>query len=153
MTLLEQIESRLKEAMLKKDAATASVMRMVKSKIQLKKAEPNFKGELNDVVVRDVIVSYYKQLEKAVAEYAALNSEQTAGQISQLKSEMALIEEYVPKALDEEATKKIVQDAIAASGATEPKHMGKVMGAVMAKHKGEVDPELVKKLATTMLGG
>ncbi len=153
MTLLEQIEGRLKEAMLKKDAATASVMRMVKSKIQLKKAEPNFKGELDDAVVRDVVVSYYKQLEKAVAEYAAMNSEQTAGQIAQLKSEMALIECYVPKMLDEESTKKIVQDAIAAVGATEPKHMGKVMGAVMAKHKGEVDPETVKKLATALLGG
>mmetsp|Transcript_9630 Transcript_9630/g.41429 ORF Transcript_9630/g.41429 Transcript_9630/m.41429 type:complete len:135 (+) Transcript_9630:304-708(+) len=67
------------------------------------------------------------------------------------KSELALIEAYLPKLADEETTRKYVQEAIDSTKSSSPKDMGKVMGAVMKDHKSEVDGNVVRKIASELL--
>ena len=58
---------------------------------------------------------------------------------------------YLPKLADEATTRAWVQEAIAAAGATEPRHVGKVMGQLMRAHRGEIDGGLAKRLVAAML--
>ena len=67
------------------------------------------------------------------------------------KAELVIIDSYLPKLADEATTRKYVEAAIEASGAAGPKDMGKVMGQVNAKHKGEVDNKLVNQIASELL--
>ncbi len=68
------------------------------------------------------------------------------------REELAVVQEFLPSLADEETTRGWVQTAIEASGASEPKEMGKVMGALMKAHKGEVDGGLAQKIARELLG-
>ena len=64
-----------------------------------------------------------------------------------------MIEEFLPRLADEDATRAWVREAIAATGAAQPGDVGKVMGALMKAHKGEVDGQLARRLAQELLAG
>ena len=153
MGLWDTIEQRMTDAIRAKDAQTVSVLRMLKSRIQQKKTEKGFSGDLTDDIVTGVIVAYHKSLKKAYDEYSGYPPEKVGDKLEQLQAEMAVLDRYVPSMLDEEATLALVKEAIAATGAEAPAHVGKVMGYVMKDHKGEVEPSLVKRLAAGELGG
>ena len=63
-----------------------------------------------------------------------------------------MIEEFLPRLADEATTRAWVEEAIAASGATSAKELGKVMGALMKAHKGDVDGDLARRIAAERLG-
>ena len=153
MGLWDSVEQRMVEAIKAKDAQTVSVLRMLKSRIQQKKTEKGFDGELTDEIVTGVIVAYHKSLKKACDEYSSYPPEKIGDKLEQLKAEMAILDPYIPSLLDEDATRALVTAAIAATGADAPNHMGKIMGFIMKDHKGEVDPGLVKRLAMEALQG
>jgi hypothetical protein len=60
------------------------------------------------------------------------------------EAELAILKSYMPEMMSEEALEKIVKETVAEMGVTDPKMMGKVMGAVMAKVKGQADGVRVK---------
>ena len=64
-----------------------------------------------------------------------------------------MIQGYLPSLADTATTRAWVEAAIAQSGATDPKQLGAVMGALMKQHKGEVDAGLARKLAEERLSG
>jgi uncharacterized protein YqeY len=64
-----------------------------------------------------------------------------------------VIQGFLPSLADEATTRRFVEEAIAASGASKPGDVGRVMGALMKAHKGEVDGTLARRLATELLGG
>ena len=68
------------------------------------------------------------------------------------RAELAVIESFLPRLADRATTRAWVEEAIAASGAAGAKDLGKVMGAVMKAHKGEVDGNLARKIAAERLG-
>jgi len=68
------------------------------------------------------------------------------------RAELAVIETFLPSLADEVQTRSWVEVAIAETGAAAPGDVGRVMGAVMKAHKGEVDGVLAKKLAAELLG-
>ena len=67
------------------------------------------------------------------------------------EAELVIVESYLPKLADEAQTRQWVEEAIKASGAASPKDMGKVMGAMNAKHKGGVDNKLVSQITSELL--
>ena len=69
------------------------------------------------------------------------------------KAEFAIINEFLPSLADADQTRVWVQAAIAATGASSPKEMGKVMGAVMKDHRSDVDGNLVRQIASQLLAG
>jgi hypothetical protein len=141
MTLVEKINSELKEAIRSKDQIRLNTLRMLKSKILAVDARAN----LPDADVLKLFKTYYNNLQEA--------KEQSTNRpdiVEQLEKELKIVQEFLPKALSLEETKKIVLQAIADSGAKTKKELGLVMKSVM-KINNAVDGKLAKDLAQQLL--
>ncbi len=143
MTLEEDLRARLTAAMKAKDQRTLNVVRMLNTKVMERRTAPGFKGTVDDELVRDVIAAYKKSLEKAREEFAAAG-ERGASAIEELDWEIGFCAQFLPAQMGAEAVADAVKTAIAEMGVTDPKMAGRVVGAVMKKHKGQVDAALVK---------
>ena len=73
--------------------------------------------------------------------------------VEQETAELGVVEEFLPAGPSEDTVRGWVAAAIAATGATSPREMGKVMGAVMKDHRGEADGNVVRKLVLEALQG
>jgi uncharacterized protein len=148
MTFLERINEDLKAAMKAKDSERLSTLRMVKT--ALKNREIDKMSALTDEEAIKVLQSLVKQRRDSVEQY------QQAGRMELAEKEAAeikVIEEYLPAALDEAAITRVVEEAIAETGANSVKEMGAVMKAVMAKLAGQnVDGKAVNQIVKSKLG-
>ena len=145
-----ELQDNLKTAMRAGDKRALAAYRMVRTKIMERRTARDAKP-LDDAAVLEVIRAYVKSLEAAVAEYRSLGTAEDDENIVQLAAEVAVLEPYMPKFLDEAATLALVQAAIVATGATSRKQSGMVMGGLMKAHKGEIDPAVVKRLVDAAL--
>jgi len=143
MAMLEKINEELKEAMRSRDQIRLETLRMLKSKILAVDA----RGNLSDADVIKLFKTYYGNLQEALEQAQAVNRSET---VEQLKKELAIIQEFLPKALSTEETKKIVIQAIAESGAKTKKDLGLVMKAIM-RINSTIDGKLAKDLASQLL--
>ncbi len=151
MSLLEEMDARLKAAMKAGDKAAVSALRMVRARLTERRMEKDFSGEMTDDVVQEVVSAYVKQLKKALPEYerAGEAGEETARSFA---FEIEYLSAFLPRLMDEDATRVIVKETLAALAVSDPKRVGQVMGAIMKAHKGEVDPGLVRRLVEEELG-
>lgn len=143
MTLVEKINDEIKEAMRSRNQLRLNTLRMLKSKILAVDA----RGNLPDTEVIKLFKTYLGNLHEAIEQAQAV---QRLESIDQLKKEIEVVEEFLPKALSHEETKKIVQQAISDSGAKTKKELGLVMKSVM-KLNNQVDGKLAKDLASQLL--
>ena len=150
MSLEQDLTDRLTQAIKTKDAPTADVVRMIKTRIQERRTAKDFSGTINDAVVLEVIGAYRKLLQKAIAEYEKLG-ERGAEQAAKLRFEIGFCEGYLPKGLDESAVRTLVQERIGALGITDAKQVGRLVGDIMKTHKGQVEAADVKRLAEELL--
>lgn len=146
MSIETQLHDQLKDAMRAKDARTADVIRMIKTKHMERRTAAGFKGALDDSLWLEVISAYQKQLRKAREEYAGLG-ERGAVELPQLDFEIAFCSRFLPQMAGDDEVLVVVREAIAKLGITDAKQVGKVMGEVMKTHKGKADPGTVKRLA------
>ncbi len=151
MSIEQQLMDRMKEAMKEKRAQELSCIRMVKAAAMKEKVEPGFSGDTGDAFWLSVIAKYVKQQQKALDEYVSLNAGPT--QVAELQFEIDYLSPFLPKKMSAEETARLVDEAIAATGADSAKLTGKVMGWIMKSHKDTVDASLVKQLIATKLGG
>ena len=152
MSLEQELTSRLTQAIKDKDARTADVVRMLKTRIQERRTARGFAGQIDDALVLDVISAYRKQLQKAIAEYDKLG-ERGAAQAGQLRFELAFCEGYLPKGMDEAAVRGLVQERIGALGITDVKQAGRLVGDIMKTHRGQIEAADVKRIAEELLKG
>lgn len=141
MTLLEKINHEIKEAIRAQEKIRLNTLRMLKSKILAVDA----RGNLPDAEVLKLFKTYYNSLVEA--------KEQSASRpeiVAQLEKELVIVQEFLPKALSRDETKKIVIQAIADSGAKTKKELGLVMKSIM-KINSSVDGKLAKELASELL--
>jgi len=148
MSLKQTIFSDMKEAMKAGDAMKRDTLRMLDSmikntEIDLKKREEG----LSDSEAQDVISRAIKQRRDAMAQYTAAGRPELAEKET---AEIEILMAYMPEQLSEEAVTAVVVAVIAEMGATKT-DIGKVMGQAMAKLKGQVDGNLVKKIAEEKL--
>ena len=143
MPLEQELNQVLKDAMFKKDQQTADVVRMIKTKIMERRTAAGFKGQVDDPLIQDVIASYQKTLRKALEEYAS-TGDRGAEMRTQLEFEINFCDRFLPKKLDEAATRALVKETIAKSGVNQA---GRLVGEIMKTHKGQVDAAMVKKIA------
>ena len=68
-----------------------------------------------------------------------------------LEFEIDYLSPFLPQVLDEDATRALVQETIAQLAVSDPKRIGQVMGAIMKAHKGEVEADLVRRIAEEQL--
>jgi uncharacterized protein YqeY len=96
----------------------------------------------NKPTAEQVVEAYGKKLRKSVEEYEKLNK---PDEVAKLKSEIAVVDEYLPKKASPEETARLV-DAFLAANAFTAKDMGKAMGAFLKQHGGQVDGGVANKL-------
>jgi uncharacterized protein YqeY len=150
MSIEEELRKQLTAAIKAKDLRTADVIRMVNTEVMKRRTAAGFSGQVDDALHVDVISAYKKSMEKARPQYEAAG-ERGREHLDQIDFETRFLDQFLPKGLSEDQVRDAVMTAIAETGATDVKAVGKVVGAVMKKHKGQVDAAQVKDLATAAL--
>ncbi len=150
MSIEEELRKQLTAAIRSKDLRTANVIRMINTKVMERRTAAGFSGQVDDALHIDVISAYKKTLEKARPQYEAAG-ERGREHIDQIDFEVGFLDQFLPRGLPEEEVRAAVRAAIAETGATDVKAVGKVVGTVMKKHKGQVDAAAVKEIATAEL--
>ena len=152
MALEQQLNDKLTQAIKEKDARTADVVRMIKSRLGERRTAKGFSGTVDDALVLDVIGAYRKQLQKALVEFEKVG-ERGAAHVAQLHFELEFCERYLPKGMDEAALRALVRERLNALKIADAKQVGRLVGDVMKTHKGRVDAAEVKRVAEEMLKG
>ena len=148
MTLKQQLTDDMKAAMRGGDKHRLGVIRLVLAAI--KQREVDERVELDDVQTLAVLEKMLKQRKDSVSQYVAGHREDLA---EVERAEMAVIETYLPAQLDEAELDALIADAIAATGASSPRDMGKVVAAVKEKAAGRADMGKVSSLIKARLAG
>jgi uncharacterized protein YqeY len=150
MSIEEELRKQLTAAIKAKDLRTADVIRMVNTEVMKRRTAAGFTGQVDDALHVEVIAAYKKTMEKARPQYEAAG-ERGREHLEQIDFETRFLDQFLPRGLSEQEVRDAVAAAIAETGATDAKAVGKVVGAVMKKHKGQVDAAVVKELATAAL--
>jgi len=150
MSVEQEFRTRLTAALKAKDAATANALRMIITKVMERRTAKNFTGEVNDELYLEVIAAYKKSLDKAKGQYEQAG-ERGAEHLAELTFESDYFAQFLPAQMTDDQALEAVKEAIAEMGISDPKMAGRVVGAVMKKHRGLVEAGLVKKLATDVL--
>ena len=131
----------MKAALRAGEKARLSVIRMALAAI--KQVEVDQRTELDDAATLAVLQKMVKQRREAITQYRDGQREDLA---AKEEAEIAVLENYLPEPLSPEAVEKLVDEALAATGATSIKDMGKVMGAIKAQAVAGVDMSAVSTL-------
>ena len=132
MSLKDKITSDLTSAMKAKDVERLSVLRMVKANLMNRKIEKG--GELTDEEVTKALQTLVKQRRDSVEQYEKAGRNELA---AKEKTEITVLEDYLPQAASKEEIEKAVDEAMAETGASSMKEMGAVMKAAQAKLAGK----------------
>ena len=149
MSLTADVSAAIADAMRKKDPARLSALRMLKAAFMNRSVEKGH--ELDDNEARQVVASLVKQRKDSIEQFTNGGRQDLADKEA---AEIRVLDAYLPPAADPAAVERAVDDAIAETGATSPKDMGRVMKAVMAKLAGQnVDGKTVNELVRRLAGG
>ena len=147
MSLQLRITEELKAAMVARNADRTGALRLIKSALgyaQIEKKTDN----LSDADVTGVLQKEAKKRTNAISEYTTAGREELA---AKERAELAIIEEFLPKALSPEALEALVKAVIAETGATSKKDMSAVMKATLARAAGQADGKSVSALVGRLL--
>ncbi|HLN98591.1 MAG TPA: GatB/YqeY domain-containing protein [Pyrinomonadaceae bacterium] len=148
MTLKQQIISDLTASMKAQDAPRTSTLRMVKAAVMNREIEKG--GELNDDEMMKLLRSLVKQRHDSVEQYEKGGRQDLA---QKEKTEIAVIEAYLPQAAAREEIEQAVDAALAETGATSMKDMGKVMKAAQTALAGKnADGRTLSEIVKAKLG-
>lgn len=149
MSLVEEVSASITDAMRRKDAGRLSALRMLKAAFMNKSVEK--RHDLNDDEARQVVNALVKQRRDSIEQFVKGGRQDLADKEA---GEITVLESYLPAAADPALIEQAVTDAIAETGATSPKDMGKVMKAVLGKLAGQtVDGKVVNELVRQKLSG
>ena len=147
MSLTDQINNDLKEAMKAKDTTTLTALRAIKSQLLLAATEKGG-GESSD----EAGIKMLQKLVKQRKESAELYNGQGRKDLADPElAEAAIIEKYLPKQLTEDELKPIIEAIIAKVGAAGPQDMGKVMGAASQELAGKADGKTISTVVRQLL--
>ncbi|MDD5731561.1 MAG: GatB/YqeY domain-containing protein [Patescibacteria group bacterium] len=141
MTIKEQIEKEFIEAFKAKDDMKKNLLGMIKSAIKNKEIE--LQKPLEDADVIEVISKEAKKRKESALAYEQGNRADLA---ENEKAEAEMLAKYLPEQLSEDTVREIVKQTISEVGASSPADMGKVIGAVVAKTKGQADGGVISKI-------
>lgn len=153
MTLREQITADMKDAMRAKDTAKLGTIRLITAALKQQEVDERVKHpdfEVTDAVVIATIEKMVKQRKDSIQQYEAGDRPDLA---EAEKSELVILQAYMPEGLSAEEIKAEVQAVVAELGAAGPKDMGKVMNALKTKLAGRADMTEVSALVKAALVG
>ena len=148
MALVDDVNKAITDAMKARDAARLVALRMLKAAFMNREVERG--RALDEGEARQVVSALVKQRRDSIEQFTKGGRKDLADKET---AEIAVLEGYLPPAVDADELEKAVDAAIASSGATSAKDMGRVMKAVMADLAGKtVDGKAVNELVRRKLG-
>ena len=147
MPIFDEVSQGMKEALKAKDSIRLTALRGIRA-VFLNELKKDNSTELSD----EACVPLLRRLEKQHKEsIEAFESGGRPERAADEQAELLVIQGFLPSLADESTTRAWLEEAISTSGASAPGDVGRVMGALMKAHKGEVDGNLAKKLASELL--
>jgi uncharacterized protein YqeY len=141
MTLTEQINNDIKEAMKAREADKLAALRDIKSKLLLEATSGG--GEVSEEAGNKIVMKLYKQRTDTYDLYMKEGREDLA---ADEKFQAEIIAQYMPKMLTEDEIRKVVKEKITALGAAGPQDIGRVMGPIMGQLNGKADGALISSI-------
>jgi uncharacterized protein YqeY len=149
MSIVDDVSAAITSAMRQQDAARLSALRMLKAALMNRSVEKGH--DLDDTEARQVVTALVKQRRDSIEQFLNGGRQDLADKET---AEIAVLETYLPPAADPALVEKAVAEAIAETGASSAKDMGKVMKAALAKLAGQtVDGKVVNELVRRKLAG
>jgi len=146
-SLKDQVKTQTTAAMKSGEKITVGALRMLSAAITNREKEVGH--ELSDDEVREVANKEVKKRTESIEAFEAAGRTEL---VEKERAERDVLEPYAPTQLDEGAVDALVDEAFAATGASGPQDMGRVMGFIMGKAKGQVDGGLVQRKVKERLG-
>ncbi len=140
----QQLQDELKQAMLAKDTVRTSTLRMLISAIgyyEIQKGGAGYSATEEDVLA--VIQKEAKKIKDSIEQFESAGRNEL---VEKEKTELKILQVYLPEEMGEDEIRTLVKEAIASTGASTHADMGKVMGALMPSTKGKADGSLVSKV-------
>jgi hypothetical protein len=149
MAMIDDVQAGMQRAMKARDPLTLSALRMLKAALMNKEVE---KGRaLAEPEAQQVVASQIKQRRDSIEQFGRAGRTDL---VDKETAELVILEALLPPAIDPAEVARIVAEAVAESGATSMKDMGKAMKAAMAKLAGRgVDGKQVNDLVRAHLAG
>lgn len=148
MTLREELETTMHEAMRAKDETTRDTIRMVFSAI--KQVEVETRQVVDDAAILSILQKEVKIRTETISE---LSSSDRTDLIDKAKKEISILEKFLPTQLTDEDLASIIRKAMTDLSASNPSDMGKVMKEVLPMVKGKAQPDRVSRIVRELLNG
>lgn len=150
MALKQKIDAEIKSAMIAKDKARLTALRAIKSLILLEETKEGFSGELSSEEELKLLTKAAKQRKDS----AEIYEKQGRKDLLEVEiAELAVIQEFLPKAFSTEELEAAISEIISRCGAAGPKDMGKVMGIASKELAGKADGKAIADQVKTLLAG
>lgn len=146
MTLYEKLQQDVKQAMLARDEVSRDTLRMLIAAV--KKHELEGGKEITEELVQSVLQTAAKTRQESIEQFTKAGRTDL---VAKEQAELVVVRRYLPRQLNEDEARTVVQGLIAELKLASKKDVGTLMKAVMARHKGEVDGKLVQRLAAELL--
>jgi uncharacterized protein YqeY len=146
VSLTEQLQADMKAAMRDGDALRRDTLRMVIAAAQ--NAAKDKRAALTDEETLEVLGREVKKRRESIAAYQAAGREDLA---AREQAEIDILAPYLPEQLTDDEIRALAREAVAASGATAPKDIGRVMSVLMPQVKGRADGTLVSRIVNEEL--
>ena len=148
MSLKEKITEDMKTAMRAKDSERLGIIRLLQAAMKQKEVDERI--TLDDAAIVAIVDKLIKQRKDSIAAFEGAGRQDLA---DKEKSEMAVLQAYLPERMSAEETLAAVQAIVAEVGATGPGDMGKVMGVVKTRLAGKADMGQVSAAVKAALAG
>ncbi len=150
MALKQKIEGEIKSAMIAKDKVRLTALRAIKSMILLEETKGGFSGELSEDEEMKLLTKAAKQRKDS----ADIYQQQNRPDLLEVElAELAVIQEFLPKALTDEELTMAIQEIIHITGAVSAKEMGKVIGAANKQLAGKAEGKAIADKVKALLNG
>ncbi len=149
MSIFDQVNEGIKSAMKNKEEGKLRALRGIKSALLLAKTEKGAAEELSSEKEMQVLQKLVKQRKESLEIYTTQNRADLAAVEAE---EIAVIEQFLPKQMEESELRTILSGIIASVGASGPQDLGKVMGTATKQLAGKADGKMISAIVKEMLG-
>ncbi len=140
MNLLDKINAQFKESALKQDKEKVLTLRLIISALKDKEIEKRGAGVKDTSIKDDDVITVFNKMLKQRRESLEIYKKASRDDLAEKESkEINIIQEFLPKQLDDNDTKKACESAIKETGAASIKDMGKAMAILKSKYSGSID--------------
>ncbi|GGE18641.1 aspartyl-tRNA amidotransferase subunit B [Primorskyibacter flagellatus] len=152
MQLRDKVTAAIKVAMKERDSERLSTLRLINAAIKDRDIAARGEGREDGVGEDEVLAILGKMVKQRQESVRAYEEGGRIDLAEQERTEIGYIEEFLPRQLDEAEVDAAVTEAIAATGASSIRDMGKVMGALKSKYTGQMDFGAVGPMVKSKLG-